>query len=143
MSLEPRRSSTFLYVASATGEGMFSLMEHTNRSSDSLVVLSGVAALLDTVVGGMINLGLDLSRPHELVFGISLVLGLPTFLLDLKLKKQFAYFLSALFLFHWAALCFSGPVPVFTSPFSWPVGILLFIALASLQWSKLRARPAQ
>ena len=67
---------------------MFSLMEQKDRSSDRLVVLSGVAALLDTLVGVMINLALDPSRTFDLVFGISLLLGFPSYLLDLWLKKS-------------------------------------------------------
>lgn len=113
-------------------------MEHKNRSSDSLVILSGVAALLDTVVGGIAVMGLDLSRTNELVMGISFVLGFPMYLLDLWLKKRVAFFLLALFLFRWVARCFGGPTPVLCNPFVWPVGILLFLALAFLQWSKLR-----
>jgi hypothetical protein len=118
------------------------LIEQKNRSSDSLVVLSGVAALLDTVIGAMINLGLDLSRTYELVFGISLVLGFPMYLLDLWLKKRYAFFLLFLFLFRWAIRCFGGPTAALGNPIDWPVGILLFTALVLLQWSKLRTTPA-
>ena len=118
---------------------MFSLMEQKDRSSDRLVVLSGVAALLDTLVGVMINLALDPSRTFDLVFGISLLLGFPSYLLDLWLKRKFAYVLSALFLFRWALLSLAGgPHPALVNPIAWPVGILLFLALALLQWSRLR-----
>jgi hypothetical protein len=106
------------------------------------VVLSGVAALLDTVFGCIINLGLDLSQTWDLVFGISLVLGFPMYLLDLRLKKRIAFFLLALFLFRWAVRCLFGPTPLLVNPFVWPVGILLFTALALLQWSKLRSTSA-
>ena len=117
---------------------MSSLTEHKNRPSDSLVVLSGVAAFLDTVVGGIASLGLDLSRPDELVLAISFVLGFPMYLLDRRSKKRVAYFLLALFIFRWLARGFGGPTPYLVNPFDWPVGILLFLALALLQWSKLR-----
>jgi hypothetical protein len=72
------------------------------------------------------------------VFGISLLLGFPMYLLDLWLKKRVAFSLLVLFLFRWAVRSFGGPTPVFGNPFDWPVGILLFLALALLQWSKLR-----
>lgn len=117
---------------------MSSLIEKNNRWNHSLVFMSGVAALLDTVVGVMINLGLDPSRTYDLVFGSTLVLGFPMYLLDLWLKKRFAFFLLGLFLFRWAVRCLGGPTPVLGNPFDWPVGILLFLALALLQWSKLR-----
>jgi len=86
----------------------------------------------------MINLGLDQSRTWDLVFGISLVLGFPMYLLDLWLKKRYAFFLASLFLVRWAIRSFMGPTPVFGDPIDWPVGILLFSSLALLQWSKVR-----
>jgi hypothetical protein len=134
--------ATASILCNALGKCMPFLIEQKNRSSDSLVVLSGVAALLDTVIGAMINLGLDLSRTYELVFGISLVLGFPMYLLDLWLKKRYAFFLLILFLFRWAIRCFGGPTPALGNPIDWPVGILLFTALVLLQWSKLRTRSA-
>jgi putative ABC transport system permease protein len=134
--------ATASILRNALGKCMPFLIEQKNRSSDSLVVLSGVAALLDTVIGAMINLGLDLSRTYELVFGISLVLGFPMYLLDLWLKKRYAFFLLFLFLFRWAIRCFGGPTPALGNPIDWPVGILLFTALVLLQWSKLRTTPA-
>jgi hypothetical protein len=122
---------------------MFSLMEQKDRSSDRLVILSGVAALLDTLIGLMINLALDQRKIFDLVSGISLLLGFPSYLLDLRLKKKFAFFLSALFLFRWALLSLAGgPHPAFVNPVAWPVGILLFTALVLLQWSRLRPASA-
>lgn len=84
-------------------------------------------------------LGLDLRQTNELVLGISLVLGLPMYLLDLWLKKRIAFGLIGLFLFRWAVRCLSGPSPVLYSP--WRGNILLILALVLLQSSKLRARP--
>jgi hypothetical protein len=117
---------------------MSSLKEAKGNSIDWLVALSGVAALLDTIIGTMINLGLDHSRARDLAFGISLVLGFPMYLLDLYFKKRFAFFLAALFLFRWAVRSFVGSTPVLGNPIDWPVGILLFLALVLLQLSKLR-----
>ena len=134
---------------------MFSLlqqMQEKDRSGDPLVTLSGVAAALDTLMGIIINLALDPSRAFDLVFGFSLLLGFPSYLLDRRLKKRFAFCLLAVFLFRWAVLSVGGltPGPVDLSewleglllfPIEWPVGILLFLALALLQWSKLRRIP--
>lgn len=121
---------------------MFSLMENRNRPSVSFVVLSGVAALLDTVIGGVADLGLDLTRTHELLLAISFVLGFPMYLLDVWLKKRFVFFLASLFLVRWAIRSFIGPTPGIGNPIDWPMGILLFTSLVLLQWSKLRSTPA-
>ena len=123
---------------------MFSLMDynHEKRSTNKLIVLSGVAALLDTAIGGIICLALDLSRPLDLLLGISLVLGFPLFLLDLRLKRRFAFSLLALFIFRSAVRTFGGPTPVLGNPFDWPLGILLFSSFALLQLAKLQNTPA-
>jgi hypothetical protein len=121
---------------------MSSTVASENRSVSALVVLAGVAALLDTVIGGMAMLGLDLSRPNELVMGISFILGFPMYLLDLWLKRRIPIALLTLFLLRWVARCFGGPTPVLCNPFIWPVGILLFLAIVFLQWSRLRTTPA-
>jgi hypothetical protein len=106
--------------------------------ADSLTLLGGFVMLLDTAVGGIVLLGLDLSRTNELVFGVSLVLGMPMYLLDLWINMRIAICLLWLFLFRWGAQCFLGPRPSLSNPFVWPVGILLFVALVLLQASKLR-----
>ena len=134
---------------------MFSLlpqMQQKDRSGDWLVVLSGVAAALDTLMGLMINMGLDPRRAGDLLFGISLVLGFPSYLLDLRSKKRIALCLLTVFLFRWAVLSVVGLTPgpvklnewlegLLLFPIEWPVGLLLFLALALLQWSKLRRAP--
>jgi hypothetical protein len=105
---------------------------------DSLAILGGLVILLDTVWGGIAILGLDWSRTNELVMGISFVLGIPMYLLDLWINKRIAICMLGLFLFRWIARCFGGPTPVLCNPFMWPVGILLFLAFVLLQSSKLR-----
>jgi hypothetical protein len=121
---------------------MFSLMdqkdrlEQRNRWSHSLLILGGAAALLDTVIGVIINLALDHSRSYDNLLGISLVLGFPMYLLDVRLKKRFVLFLPILFLIRSAIR--SLPTLVLGNPIDWPVGILLFSALILLQWYKLR-----
>jgi hypothetical protein len=127
-------------VADATGGRMFSLMQQKS-ATDRLVILSGVAALLDTGIGLIINMALDHGRAVENLFGISLLLGFPMFLLDLRLKKQFAFCLASLILVRWAILSLSGPTTVIGNPAAWPTGFLLVTALILLQWSKLRSTP--
>jgi hypothetical protein len=119
---------------------MFSLMQQKS-ATDRLVILSGVAALLDTGIGLIINMALDHGRAVENLFGISLLLGFPMFLLDLRLKKQFAFCLASLIVVRWAILSLSGPTPVIGNPAAWPTGFLLVTALILLQWSKLRSTP--
>lgn len=128
-------------MGDTTGELMsFLTTAAVKRNSiDSLLVLAGVAALLDTAIGTVAALGLDWSSPHEAVMGVSFVLGLPVYLLDLWLNRRIAFGLAGLFLFRWVARCFGGPTPVLCNPFVWPVGILLFLALACLQTSRLRS----
>jgi hypothetical protein len=127
---------------------MFTLIDYKNenRSSDKLVILSGLAAFLDTTIGVVINLGLlafGMRQPLELLWGISLLLGFPMFLLDLRLNQRFAFCLSSLFLFRWAILSFDGGTLVLGNPFAWPVGALLGLSFALLQWSKLRSTSAR
>jgi hypothetical protein len=123
-----------------TGECMSSTIDFGKSRIDSLALLAGFVVLLDTALGGIVLLGLDLRRADELVFGVSLVLGLPMYLLDLWIDKRIAICLIGLFLFRWGALCLGGPRPSLSNPFVWPVGILLFFALVLLQASKLRKK---
>ena len=58
--------------------------------------------------------------------------------LDRWLKKRFAISLLFLFIFRWLARGYGQPTASLGNPFVWPVGILLFLAFALLQWSKLR-----
>jgi hypothetical protein len=103
-----------------------------------LALLGGIAILLDTVWGGIAILGLDLGQKNELIMGMSFVLGLPMYLLDLWIDKQIAICLIGLFLFRWIARCFGGSTPVLCSP--WNFSILLVLAFILLQLSKLRKK---
>jgi hypothetical protein len=96
--------------------------------------------LLDTVIGVIINLALDHSRPYYNLLGISLVLGLPMYLLDVRLKKRFVFFLA--FLFVSRSVIRSLPTHVIGNPIDRPVGIFLFSALVLLQLSKVRNKIA-
>lgn len=118
------------------GELMSLTKEPIRRRVDSLAMIGAFVILVDTIWGGIATLGLDLSRTNELVMGISFVLGLPVFLLDLWINKRIAISMLGLFLFRWIATCFGGPTPVLCSP--WRGSVLLILALVLLQLSKLR-----
>jgi hypothetical protein len=110
--------------------------ESIRKRVDSVALIGGIIALLDTALGGIAALGLDLSRTNELVLGISFVLVLPAYLLDLWLDSRIAISMFGIFLFRWIARCFGGPTPVLCSP--WPGSVLLIFAFVLLQVSKIR-----
>jgi hypothetical protein len=112
-------------------------MPSTKRNTiDSLALIAGVVVLMDSLWGGIAALGLDLSRTNQLILGISLILGFPTYLLDLWLESRIAISMFGLFVFRWLATCFAGPTPVLCNP--WRGNILLIVAIVLLQFSKLR-----
>jgi hypothetical protein len=113
-------------------------IEPKRHRIDSLTLLAGVVILLDSVWGGIATLGLDWSRTNELVMGISFVLGIPMYLLDVWINKRIAICLLGLFFFRWVARCFGGSTPVLCNP--WSGSLLLILAFALLQWSKLRSK---
>ena len=104
--------------------------------ADPLVLVGGFVATLDTAWGAVASLGLDLSRTNELVLGVSFVLTLPAYLLDVWVDKRVAIFLLGLFIFRWVARCYGGPTIVLCSP--WRGSVLLVVAFGLLQLSKLR-----
>jgi hypothetical protein len=73
---------------------------------------------------------------NELVLGISLVLGFPTYLLDLLINRRIAISTLGLFLFRWLSTCFGGSTPMLVNPLR--ANTLLFVAFVLLQVSKLR-----
>ena len=87
--------------------------------------------LLDTIWGALAALGLDLGRMNELVLSISLVLGLPLYLLDFWIDSRIAFSLLGLFFFRWIAVCIGGPTPVLVAP--WRGNVLLVAAFILLQ----------
>ena len=121
---------------SSRGECMSLTMESMRHRVDSLVLIGGFVALVDTAWGGLATLGLDLSRMNELVMGISFVLTFPLYLLDIWINKQIALSMLGLFLFRWIATCFGGPTPVLCSP--WRGSVLLIVAFVLFLLSKLR-----
>jgi hypothetical protein len=116
------------------------VVESKSHPIDSLALLGGLAVLLDGVWGGIASLGLDWSRSSEIVLGASLVLGLPAYLLDLWIGKRVPLVLLGLFIFRWLARCYGGPTFVLCNPLRGSV--LLIVAFALLQWSRLRAPSA-
>jgi hypothetical protein len=104
---------------------------------DFLVLVGGTLMLVDTVWGGLAALGLNLSRTNELLLGISFVLGVPAYLLDVWLNKRIAIAMIALFLGRWIATSYAGPTPLLSSP--WRGNVMLIAAFLLLQSSKLRS----
>jgi len=92
--------------------------------------------LLDDLWGGIAILPFDWSHPSEMTVGISLVVGLPCYLLDAFSRRRIIVFLPALFAFRWLALTLGEPQPRFFIPW---VNALIVLAAILLQWSKLRS----
>jgi hypothetical protein len=111
-------------------------MTAMKRRVDGLAIIGGLVILVDTAWGGLLSLGLDPARANELTLGISFVLGLPLYLLDLWIGKRIALSMLGLFFFRWIATCFAGPSFVLCNPFRGSV--LLILAFVLLQLSKLR-----
>jgi hypothetical protein len=118
------------------GQLMPLTVESLKRRVDSLTLIGGLIALVDSAWGGFAAIGLDSTRTNELVLAISLVLSFPAYVLDLWIDDRIAVSLIAVFLFRWIAVCFGGPTVVFCWP--WRGSILLILAFVLLQSSKLR-----
>jgi hypothetical protein len=91
---------------------------------------------VDTLWGGVAALILDPGRPNEFALAIGLVLGFPMYALDVWLNRRVAICLWMLWLFRWVAASFAGPTLMIAS--IWRGNVLLILAFALLQWSKLR-----
>jgi hypothetical protein len=127
---------------------------------DNPKIVAGLVAVIDTLWGAIAVLPFDWTRPNDAVLGISFVLGLPAYLLDLWIKPPVVIFLPALALLRgFATHCIGAPTSgehlraddLFSqlvhfcagSPtLGWQLrGTELLIAAALLlQWSKLRNR---
>jgi hypothetical protein len=101
-----------------------------------LALLAALAALIDTIWGVFAVLGLDLSQRNELLMGITFVLGLPSYLLDLYISKRVAFGLISVFLLRWVACCFGGPTAVLCSP--WKINAMIIVAFVLLETAKWR-----
>ena len=103
---------------------------------DFLAVTAVVLAAVDTLWGGFVALGLDLSRMNEVTLAVTFVLPFPVILFDLWWGKRIAISMLGLFFLRWIATCFARPSPVLCSP--WRGNVLLISALLFLQISKFR-----
>lgn len=136
-----------------------------------LAILAGLLALIDTLWGALIVLGLGWDSPIAAVLAISFVLGLPAYLLDASIKWRVVIVLPSVILLRGFALSCIGSAatgverwpPMLGQPLGsdelfshlvhfcgespslgWQLrGTELLIAAACLlQWSKLRNRTA-
>jgi len=105
---------------------------------DSFAAIGGFVIIIESILGVLAVLGLDLRRTNELVMGISFVLGFPMYLFDLWIDWRIAVSLLGLFLFRWIARCLGGPTMVLCNPLDGST--LLIVAFALLQTSKLRRK---
>ena len=94
---------------------------------DAFTLIGEIAILLDTLWGTLASLGLDWGRMNEFLLAISFVLGVPMYLLDVWLGYRVAIGLLGLVVFRWLMV-----------GISWRGSLLLFLAFALLQSSKLR-----
>jgi len=113
-------------------------LEMKNLSYNILTIIAGIVVTGDTIIGVLVSLGLDLQKPNELLMSITFVLGLPIYFIDLRYSKRIVFGLWILFTVRWIVRCFGGNSPNVCNPVVWPVGILLFVAAALLQVSKLK-----
>lgn len=121
-------------------------------------VLAGLLAVIDTLWGALAVLPFDWTLPNETVLGLSFVLGLPAYLLDVWIRGRAVIFLPAVILLRgFAEFCIGSPTvaehltrgEIFSqlvhfcaaSPtFGWQLmgNYLLIAAAVLLQWSKLK-----
>jgi hypothetical protein len=99
-------------------------------------MLGGFLMLIDSLWGVIAVLPFSMAHGTEIALAISLVVGLPAYVLDFRSKRRIVIFLPILFLFRWIA---AGAISV---PFAlgepWRINGLITAAAVLLQWSKLR-----
>ena len=118
------------------GERM-SIATNPRRSQlDHLTLLGGFLMIIDTVWGAIFVLPFDWTRLLDIVVGISLLIGLPAYVLDVRRSGRLLIFLPVALLFRWSAISFAGSPPTLARP--WTGNVLLIVAILFLQWSKLR-----
>jgi hypothetical protein len=101
------------------------------------VLLGGCLMLIDTLWGALAVLGIGFEPLLDIPLDISLVAGLPAFALDAWSRSRVIVFLPALYLFRWWVVSHIGPTPQHLS-LPWRGSVLLIVAAALLQWSKLQ-----
>ena len=97
--------------------------------------------LIDTLWGGIAVLPFDWGELIDIVLGISLVIGLPMYILDLWSKRRFIAFLPSLFVIRYVAMVYASTPPTLGPP--WLGSKLLIAASVLLQWAKLRRSPTE
>jgi len=96
----------------------------------------GILMLIDSLWGVVAVLPFSMANGSDIALAISLVLGLPAYVLDFRSNRRIVIFLPVLFLFRWIA---AGAISVpFTLGQPWRINGLIMAAAVLLQWSKLR-----
>lgn len=113
-----------------------SLGEDAIERIGSLTLLAGCLMLIDTVWGAIAVIPFDWSRLSEAVLGISFLIGLPAYLLDVWRKGRVVIFLPAVILLRGFAESYAGSPPALRWQFAG--NQLLIVASILLQFSKLR-----
>lgn len=103
-----------------------------------LILFGAVLAALDSLLGVLVSLGLDLRRPEEAAFAISFVLTLPTYFMDAWIRNRYPFLLIALFTLRWLILCLGEAHFALLNPLRWPAGPLLVATILVLQVAKFR-----
>jgi hypothetical protein len=103
-------------------------------------VLGGCLMFIDSLWGAVAVLGIGGDELLDVGLDISLVAGLPAYALDWWAGKRVIVFLPALYLFRWWVISQIGPAPYQLGP-PWRGSLLLFVASALLQYSKLKNQP--
>ena len=101
-------------------------------------MFGGWLILVDTLWGSIAAVDVDWSRPIEFALGVSLLIGLPMFVLDFRAKRRIDLYLPSLFLFRAIAKTY-----IAAGDYSMDIGaVSLFLLGASvlLQLSKLKKR---
>jgi hypothetical protein len=124
-------------MGSSTRKHIPQTIEEKRQSVRSLAIIGGIVVTIDTFIGSLYLIMLDVKGPYDFSVAFTLVLGLPIYLLDVWHGKRIAYGLWTLFLIRWIVRCFAGSTPSLCNPVVWPIGVLLFTAAALLQTSKL------
>ena len=113
-------------------------------------ILAGFMAAIDTLWGAIAVLPFDWTLPKDTALGLSLVLGLPAYLLDLCIRGRAVIFLPAVILLRaFTEFFLAGSPATLGRPWTdnvvavayfvlFPPNCLLIAAAVLLQWSKLR-----
>jgi hypothetical protein len=104
-------------------------------------MLGGSLMLIDTLWGVVPVLGIGFEPLLDVPLDISLVAGLPAYMLDAWSRVRIVVFLPALYLLRWFVWTHIGRAPHHWGSPPWGGTVLLIVASALLQWSKLQTSP--